>query len=929
LAPVGPDGSEIQDPKTAGWCDTHDPADCRRRFDLNRDGIFHYLLYAHARGTRKSDLPCLATDDMGNQQPVPFPSGTIACGGELADNPEYTMPKSSSGVAELPGRFAMVSLGLWDNALGTENMQAQTTLHELGHNFGLWHGAAPPVNTPLQSGRVRVDIKPNCVPFYWSVMNYANQATGVISKDGQALTRLSGEVGPTLDELSPNDGVFDLPFRSSWYAPKMQGTLPFTLNLTEVTRHCDGTPLLPTDPPTARLDAQLTSALNWNIDWNGDGPQGAAPPQDVNFDAKASTGATGLTSYNDWDLMTLNRLGSGHAMFEFSLGLGLDFGGLDFGGLDFGGLDFGGLDFGGLDFGGLDFGGLDFGGLIGGLDFGGLDFGGLDFGGLDFGGLDFGGLDFGGLDFGGLDFGGLEDEATAELTFEIVRDSIAPGGSTPPRELAVCVIGGSPGTPGPICPEGTEPLHRQQLNWMAPSVGSPTSYNAYRVWDDSGTGTVTPSSVVFNVGSTTATTLVDSTELPDGQRFIYWVRGVKDENEGSPSNFASVTAQNAAPVANQDQGYTLLEDTSATFPSVLANDTDEDSPASSLRATLVTPTQHGSLVFNADGTFTYTPEPDFFGTDTFTYQADNGVWSVDASVPMSPKSNTVTVTIVVTPVNDAPAFTPPTAPNQTVNQNGGAQTVPNWATNIMARPANESDQTLEFIVTNDNPGLFSVQPAISPDGTLTYTPKPTASGVAIVTVQLRDNGGTADGGIDRSQPITFTITVNGVVATQLTFNRTDLWLSTSSSNRKYDVKVEVLKNGIKVVEKIITRQELGYGTTFNKAIYKSVGDFAATAVGFAPDDTLSVRVSLKLSSDSPGGDNASGAIRLWYNIQTPPPQNNSHLHATRGATGVRYYLISGFGLQRDGTVSGPTKSIDAVVYKPSFTTLGTWTITGP
>ena len=53
------DGEEFATnyPKTAGWCDTNDAANCRRRFDLDRDGIFHYLLYAHARGLRKSELP--------------------------------------------------------------------------------------------------------------------------------------------------------------------------------------------------------------------------------------------------------------------------------------------------------------------------------------------------------------------------------------------------------------------------------------------------------------------------------------------------------------------------------------------------------------------------------------------------------------------------------------------------------------------------------------------------------------------------------------------------------------------------------------------------------------------------------------------------------------------------------------------------------
>ena len=53
-------------------------------------------------------------------------------------------------------------------------------------------------------------------------------------------------------------------------------------------------------------------------------------------------------------------------------------------------------------------------------------------------------------------------------------------------------------------------------------------------------------------------------------------------------------------------------------------------------------------------------------------------------------------------------------------------------------------------------------PAVSPTGTLTYTTAPNANGSATVSVVLKDNGGTANGGVDTSAPQTFTITVNPV-----------------------------------------------------------------------------------------------------------------------------------------------------------------------
>src|SRR5262249_31754618 len=112
----------------------------------------------------------------------------------------------------------------------------------------------------------------------------------------------------------------------------------------------------------------------------------------------------------------------------------------------------------------------------------------------------------------------------------------------------------------------------------------------------------------------------------------------------------------------------------------------------------------------------------------------------------------------VTPVNDAPSFTK--GENLTVQDTAGAQTRTNWATNISAGPADESGQTLNFIVSNNNNSLFSVQPTISANGTLTFTPAAGMSGTATVTVQIHDNGGTLNGGVDTSAAQTFTITVN-------------------------------------------------------------------------------------------------------------------------------------------------------------------------
>jgi hypothetical protein len=82
-----------------------------------------------------------------------------------------------------------------------------------------------------------------------------------------------------------------------------------------------------------------------------------------------------------------------------------------------------------------------------------------------------------------------------------------------------------------------------------------------------------------------------------------------------------------------------------------------------------------------------------------------------------------------------------------------------WVTSFLAPSAADAEagQTVHFNVSNDNPSLFSVQPAISPNGTLSYTLAACGSGEANVTVVAQDDGGTSDGGRDTSTPCTFKI----------------------------------------------------------------------------------------------------------------------------------------------------------------------------
>ncbi|WP_164905522.1 hypothetical protein, partial [Flavobacterium sufflavum] len=83
----------------------------------------------------------------------------------------------------------------------------------------------------------------------------------------------------------------------------------------------------------------------------------------------------------------------------------------------------------------------------------------------------------------------------------------------------------------------------------------------------------------------------------------------------------------------------------------------------------------------------------------------------------------------VTSVNDVPVFTK--GDDQAKLEDAGAISVPGWATGISAGPVDEVEQTLTFTVANNNNSLFSVQPAITANGELTYTLAANANGSAL------------------------------------------------------------------------------------------------------------------------------------------------------------------------------------------------------
>ncbi|HYD37829.1 MAG TPA: Ig-like domain-containing protein, partial [Allosphingosinicella sp.] len=114
--------------------------------------------------------------------------------------------------------------------------------------------------------------------------------------------------------------------------------------------------------------------------------------------------------------------------------------------------------------------------------------------------------------------------------------------------------------------------------------------------------------------------------------------------DGSNTVEVEIVGANTPPVGVADT-FTVAEDGDLTVTAangVLKNDTDAEGGL--LTVSLVGGPANGSLTLNADGSFTYVPDANYNGTDSFTYKPN------DASAD----GDTVTVNLTVNPVNDAP-----------------------------------------------------------------------------------------------------------------------------------------------------------------------------------------------------------------------------------------------------------------------------------
>jgi Bacterial Ig domain/WD40-like Beta Propeller Repeat/Beta-propeller repeat len=177
----------------------------------------------------------------------------------------------------------------------------------------------------------------------------------------------------------------------------------------------------------------------------------------------------------------------------------------------------------------------------------------------------------------------------------------------------------------------------------------------------------------------------------------------------------NVASVQDAPSANDDAA-TVPEDSGPSAINVLANDSDVDGDA--LTVTSVTQGAHGSVVNNGSSV-SYTPAPNYFGPDSFTYTVSDSQGGLD----------TATVNITVTSVNDAPVA------NDDIYSVNFNTPVIVTTPGVLANDADvEGDALSAALVADVSNGTL----ALASDGSFTYTPNPNFSGADSFTYRASD-----------------------------------------------------------------------------------------------------------------------------------------------------------------------------------------------
>ncbi|UAA39872.1 tandem-95 repeat protein [Paraneptunicella aestuarii] len=325
------------------------------------------------------------------------------------------------------------------------------------------------------------------------------------------------------------------------------------------------------------------------------------------------------------------------------------------------------------------------------------------------------------------------------------------------------------------------------------------------------------------------------------------ITGVDYSGESAFSAEIAIPAfSNALPVAENDQ-FTGNED-STLSGNVMNNDFDPDNQgdnpsAQELVATLVENAKHGQVTLSDTGQFTYVPNSNFNGTDSFVYEIADPLNGIDSA----------TVTLIIRPVNDLPV-----AQNDSFSLNEDSSLTVN-ASGLLSNDSDVDGNTLSVNpVAKVAPQSGTLQ--LGTDGSFTYTPNANFSGTDSFMYAISD-------GVSQQQPsATVSLTVSPIndlpVANNDVFEiDEDTQLQSNVLNNDSDADVV---NGDKAAELTVA---LLSSTSNGEVNLSSNGEFTYTPnLDFVGSDAFSYRIT-----DS-AGETADANVSITINAVADAPK---------------------------------------------------------
>ncbi|HEV8139098.1 MAG TPA: Ig-like domain-containing protein, partial [Pyrinomonadaceae bacterium] len=345
----------------------------------------------------------------------------------------------------------------------------------------------------------------------------------------------------------------------------------------------------------------------------------------------------------------------------------------------------------------------------------------------------------------------------------------------------------------------------------------------------------------------------------------------------SNTSTVSITVTNVedAPDAVDDSS-TIAEDSGANVINVLGNDSDPDNDT--LTVTGVTQGSQGSVTNNGTSV-SYTPNPNFFGSDSFTYTISDGNGGTD----------TATVNVTITNVEDAPDAVDDSS---TIAEDSGANVI-----NVLGNDTDVDNDTLSVsAVTQGSHG------SVTNNGTsVSYTPNSNFFGTDTFTYTISDGNGGTD-------TATVNITVTNVEDAPDAVNDAPTIAEDSGAN-----VINVLGNDTDVDNDILTVSAVTQGS------HGSVAN-NGTSVSYTPNSNFFGNDSFTYTiSDGQGGTDTATVNVTITNVNDAPVATNDN-YVTNSNTTLN--VAAPGVLSNDSDIDGPSlSSVYVTLSGPSHGTL--------